>query len=178
MSAAGHTLASGHEVPLTGLAAGYALVYAIAWAVAGAERGLGTVCGWMMWGQLLLHLLFGLAHSVENGSAPLSGGLHAAAHPVAPVPAPDGSAPGMPIAHLVTALLCAWWVHRGEGAAFALARHVRTMLSGVLLLRPRRPLPAAPSGPAPVPDPGVRATGAPVLRHSVVRRGPPASLLT
>ncbi|MFC3998331.1 hypothetical protein ACFOVU_20565 [Nocardiopsis sediminis] len=164
---------------MTGLAAGYALIYAITWAAAGAERGLGAVCGWMVWGQLMLHLLFGLAHSAEQGSAPLSGGLHAAAHPALTVlPADGGSAgPWMTVAHLVTALLCAWWVHRGEGAAFALARYLRTLLSGVLLLRPRRPLPAIPSGHSPVPDPGVRPAGTLVLRHSVVRRGPPASLL-
>jgi hypothetical protein len=175
VSAGGHVLTSGHEVPLTVLAVGYLLVFAIARVAAGAEHGLAAVCGWMVWGQFALHLLYGVA-SPDAGAA--TGGTgHLLGHPAMPAALSDDGGSGVPmlVAHLAAALLSAWWVRQGEAAAFALARQVRTLLRGVFTVAAPRPLPVTPSDPVRRPDTAVRPAGRLVLRHAVVRRGPPAS---
>lgn len=88
---------------------------------------------------------------------------------------------GMLAAHLLAGLACAWWLHRGERAVFALlaalAAAADRSLHRLLLLfvasvampvstgRPRRFRRAVASGPPHLA----------VVRHAVVRRGPPLS---
>src|SRR3569833_1846725 len=91
--------------------------------------------------------------------------------PVPPMAAASGGA-AMTFVHVAAAGVAAWWLRRGERAVWALAKRVA---AGVI----RRVLP-----PAPPPVLLTRPLGAPVartgtpgrvlLRHVVVRRGPPA----
>jgi hypothetical protein len=83
---------------------------------------------------------------------------------------------GMLLAHVCAALLTAWWLRRGEAALFSLARWVRARTAQ----RWRRLL-ALIAGPRPLagsrrrttrPGQAVVPTGA-VLRHVLLRRGPP-----
>src|SRR5690606_1219057 len=111
VSANGHAVHSGHDVPLTGTLLGGALMFAIGWALAKRERRGGIILGWMLWGQLALHLIFALT---EGGT-----GAHAT-HAAARVGEETASDPtlGMLAAHLGAALVCALWLRRGEAAAF------------------------------------------------------------
>ncbi|TDQ55566.1 hypothetical protein [Actinorugispora endophytica] len=175
VSATGHTLLSGHEVPLGGTLVGYVGMLAAAWGFAGRERGGGAIAGWMLWGQLALHLVFSTAQSC---AAPLPDGPahpdHSGASGIDTAATADSSV-GMLAAHIAAALICALWLRGGEDAAFTLARGLRTLLSGVLRLL--GPLPAAPCPPPDRPRSWAEprhGTGV-VLRHVVVRRGPPRS---
>ncbi|MFF2807374.1 PE-PGRS family protein [Streptomyces sp. NPDC058000] len=84
-----------------------------------------------------------------------------------------GSAGGMLAAHLLVALVSAWWLWGGERAAFRLVRSVSAWLFAPLLLVLRVALPA--SGPVPRParqEPrcAVRQL---LLAHAMSLRGPP-----
>ncbi|GAA3993165.1 hypothetical protein FOF52_16770 [Thermobifida alba] len=170
VSANGHALQSGHDVPLSGTLAGFALMLAVGWGLAGRERG-GAILGWMLWGQLALHLVFGLTES--------GGGIHAA-HRTAALPGtadgPDSSL-GMLATHLGAALLCALWLHRGEAAALRLARALRTLLSGAFRLCTAPPAVPGPSRGRLYGGSGTPLASGAVLRYAVVRRGPPAPRL-
>lgn len=171
VSANGHAVHSGHDVPLTGTLLGGALMLAIGWALAKRERGGGIILGWMLWGQLALHLVFGLTES--------GGGIHAA-HRTAALPGtadgPDSSL-GMLATHLGAALLCALWLHRGEAAALRLARALRTLLSGAFRLCTAPPAVPGPSRGRLYGGSGTPLASGAVLRYAVVRRGPPAPRL-
>ncbi|WP_030802106.1 hypothetical protein [Streptomyces sp. NRRL S-337] len=91
---------------------------------------------------------------------------------------------GMLAAHLLAGLMCAWWLHRGERALFALLaalaaaanrslpslhRLLRLFVAGLAV-----PVPAG--GPRPSRRPiASRQPHLAVVRHAVVRRGPPLS---
>jgi len=102
-----------------------------------------------------------------------------AVSPAASVLAQQGSA-GMFLAHLLAAVVCGLWLWRGEAAAHRLGRAV-----AVMLLAPLRRLRRVLAGPVPGRRvPVVRRAGATeraaptatvVLRHAVVRRGPPGA---
>lgn len=92
------------------------------------------------------------------------------AHVVLSAHAPDGHlipADLMLYAHLAAAALSALWLWQGERRAWAAARRlVAAVLHHVLVLAPR-------PAPKPVPSPAAERPRALVLRHAVVRRGPP-----
>ncbi len=169
VSAGGHAAASGHGVPLVGLAAGAALVFLSAWAGSGRERGLGAITAWMLWGQLALHLLYSVTTSSTAHAGHDPGSVAAGAQAMADA---SGSG-GMLLLHLAAAAVCAWWLRQGEAALFAYLRLVAAALLPLLLVvLPRVPAPpraVRPTAPAPP-----RPT-APYLRHSLVLRGPPAT---
>ncbi|MEU5300922.1 hypothetical protein ACH4YO_15390 [Streptomyces noursei] len=88
---------------------------------------------------------------------------------------------GMLAAHLLAGLVCAWWLHRGERALFALLaamaaaadrslyRLLRLLLAGVTV-------PVAHVGPRRVRRRAAASQPHPaVVRHAVIRRGPPLS---
>lgn len=111
------------------------------------------------------------------------GGHSADALPAMPaMPAMHHAGAGMLVAHLLVGLVCAWWLHRGERAVFALLaalaagadrslhRLLRLFVAGAVV-----PVPAG--GPRLFQRPAT--SGQPhltVVRHAVVRRGPPLSL--
>ncbi|MEY9214478.1 hypothetical protein NI17_019605 [Thermobifida halotolerans] len=167
VSANGHAFQAGHGVPLGGTLLGLALMLAVGWAIAGRERGGGTILGWMLWGQLALHLVFGATQSdVGTHSVHQATTLTTAA-------AGQPSSSGMLAAHLGAALVCALWLRRGEAAAFRLARELRILLSGVLLLLAPPPAVPCPPEETPLRGSGPAPAVGTLLRHTVVRRGPP-----
>jgi hypothetical protein len=162
LATTGHVMASHAAVPPAAVAGGLAVLVAVAAALAGTERSLATILAGLTGGQFMLHVLFTAA---QHGQYPTH------AHLARPVASGGG---GMVLAHLVAAVVSAWWLRRGERAVWALARKVAAAVG-----RPARALPAryAPPSPPPRPvagaAPGSRRGGA-VLRHVVIRRGPPS----
>jgi hypothetical protein len=158
----GHMAASHAVVPPQAAVGGLAVMTGVGLALAGTERSLATIFGGLLGGQFVLHALFSAAeHGQHLGHD----------HSVAPVAA-GGS---MTLAHVAAAAVSAWWLRRGERAVWRLARRVAAGLvrpAFALLASPPPPPPAR--RPRPEPGPEARPRGA-VLRHAVVRRGPPAA---
>ncbi|MFG2466201.1 hypothetical protein ACGFXB_12230 [Streptomyces canus] len=115
-------------------------------------------------------------HMAHSGAAGME---MDAVTPAASVLAQQGSA-GMFLAHLLAAVVCGLWLWRGEAAAHRLGRAV-----AVMLLAPLRRLRRVLAGTVPgrrvrvVRRAGAAERAAPtaavVLRHAVVRRGPPGA---
>lgn len=171
VSANGHAVHSGHDVPLTGTLLGGALMLAIGWALAKRERGGGIILGWMLWGQLALHLIFALT---EGGT-----GAHVT-HAAARVGEETASDPtlGMLAAHLGAALVCALWLRRGEAAAFRLARQLRTLLAGMFQIGAAPPAVPCPPWAGQHRDNGAVPAPRTVPQYAVSRRGPPRPRLS
>ncbi|MFG2138214.1 PE-PGRS family protein [Streptomyces sp. NPDC048650] len=92
-----------------------------------------------------------------------SGGVHAM----------GGGAIGMAAAHLLVALLSAWWLWGGERAAFRLVRAVSARVFTPLVLVLRVLLPAAPPGVRAARQEPRRAVQKLLLAHARSLRGPP-----
>lgn len=166
LSAHGHALGSGHDVPLPGLLPGMAVVFAMAWAVAKRPQGWAALTGWMLWGQFALHVTFSYVGSFGTSHTAHPDQVAAAAAAV-----PAWTMIGM---HVLAALASAWWLSRGEAALFAFLRFMALALLPLLLVPGVLPVPHGPAAP--------RARGAdaparvrlPYLRHTLILRGPPA----
>jgi hypothetical protein len=162
LAAVAHWLGNGSGVRPPVVLGGGAVVLAATFVLAGRERSPLLIGGFLVTAQVFLHELFAvsampgpaLGHLMHGRG--LSAGL------------------GMIIAHLTATLMTAWWLARGEAALW-------TVLRGVVALLDRR-LPRL-LAPAPGPVAPARSSAAiprrtpgrarPVLRHSVIRRGPP-----
>ncbi|MDL4818361.1 hypothetical protein [Actinomadura opuntiae] len=168
----GHALAAHEPVPGWAVLAGFGAVLAVTLALAGHERSLPTIAGGLLGGQFALHALFarateGMRHCDTDAAMPAG---HGAAMPM------HGPGTSMTLAHCAAAVVAAWWLRRGERAAWSLARRLASAAD-----RPIRLLLALMSvepAPRPVRTPvvpvaaGAMAAGR-ALRHQVVRRGPP-----
>jgi len=162
----GHSLAAREPVPAWAALTGFGAVLAVTLALAGHERSLATIAGGLLGGQFALHVLF------ASATEPM---LHHAATQADGSSAP-GSGTAMTLAHGAAALLAALWLWRGERAAWSLARRLAAaadrpirLLPAFLVVEPAAPPAHAPVAPAADAPGGVRR----VLRHQVVRRGPP-----
>ncbi|TDD72142.1 hypothetical protein [Actinomadura rubrisoli] len=161
----GHALASREAVPMWAVFAGFGAVLAVTLALAGHERSLATIVGGLLGGQFALHTLFASATEPMRHHATALDAGHG-----------QGSGATMTLAHVVAAVLAALWLRRGERAAWSLARRLAAvadrpirLLLALLAVEPAE----GPSRTAPVPAAdAVMAIGR-VLRHQVVRRGPP-----
>ncbi|MFC0040808.1 hypothetical protein [Actinomadura rayongensis] len=161
LAVCGHALASACAVPVAAVLAGFGGSLLLGFALAGRERSLVTITGVLLGGQYLLHCLF-------SGSSQPGMLMH---HPATvPVPVEHHSGSWMTFAHVGAALVAAWWLRRGERAVWGLARRLAGRPARLLLVLPRPvgPVVARPV-PAVRPRPAVH-----VLRHEVVRRGPPS----
>ncbi len=182
-AAVGHSSMSGHEVPVSGLFAAFAVTGGLAWTVGHRRRGVLAVGGGLLAVQGVLHLIFGTA----QGPGPGHQGMPVAHQPVmdpgtmataasASTHAHGSSSLAMTAAHLAAALVCGLWLARGEAAFFRLARAV-----GALAFTPLRLLLAFVRAPGLLPDPvrpgGPRTTRrhghGVILAHTLSRRGPP-----
>lgn len=166
LAAAGH-LAAGGKVQSFALVAGFAIIFVPALALTRREHGLGTILPAVAVCQVVLHALLG--QMSPGHAAPVMEAM----------PASHGGPPpglGMLLAHAVAVLITSWWLERGEVRLCDLVRRVASWALRVLVwVRP-----AAVHGPAPA-APVVwvrRPLPAAVLRHVMVRRGPPAGALT
>jgi hypothetical protein len=170
----GHDLASHEPVPGWAVLAGFGGALAVALALAGHERSLPTIMGGLLGGQFALHTLFASATASMRDCGTGAHAGHAAAMPE--MPAMHGSGTSMTVAHVAAAVLAAWWLRRGERAAWSLARRVASaadrpirLLLALLLIEPAERPVRTPVVPVAA---GAIATGR-ALRHQVVRRGPP-----
>ncbi|MFI9583179.1 hypothetical protein ACIHCQ_15320 [Streptomyces sp. NPDC052236] len=204
LSAASHVLLSRVPLPLSTLAFVSATVFGVAFALSGRERGFWRIAGLLVPLELAADTLFtaGQDACYGPGGGPVAGSLRSVGlgalcggevgTALPGVGAPDEGAAGLLsstdpatlpwlllAAHVSVGLLAAAWLRRGESA---LARLVRA--AGACAFRPLR-VAVAVAGTAryavrrgaarPVARrPGV-ASGARLLVHSVVRRGPPRS---
>lgn len=165
LSAHGHALSGGHDVELPGLLLGMVVVYALAWAASAHRPGLLRLTGYMLWGQFALHLAFTVTSALGSGHASHSQALDTGS---------GSSAWTMITMHTASALLSAWWLHRGEQAFFAFLRFMALAILPLLVI----------TGVLPKPDSRERIRiwfpepwGQPrllLLRHTQVLRGPPA----
>ncbi|MFE3768839.1 hypothetical protein [Streptomyces sp. NPDC057579] len=194
LSSASHVLLSRMPLPPVTVVATGAAVFALAYALAGRERGYWRIAGLLLPLELAADAVFSLGqhtcygpdgtpappvHSLGTmllcGGGPVGGPLAQLTH--------EGDAPAqvwllLLAAHLAVGLLAAGWLRRGEAALVRLLGAVagfafRPLLIAAAVLggtaAPRRPVPA------PVRN-GPTARSAPLLVHSVVRRGPPCAL--
>ncbi|WP_285777068.1 MFS transporter [Microtetraspora sp. NBRC 13810] len=163
LAALGHGLAGGTGPAAWAVAAGGTVVMLLATATAGRERSAAVISVGLIATQLFLHELFAL----DGSTASLSTHLHGGGSGL-------GESVGMLAAHLTATLITGWWLARGEAALWSLLRRLGSAVTrrlGALLRRTGsapRPLP-------PVPAAGRRPAASPaaVLRHTVIRRGPP-----
>ncbi|WP_165965428.1 hypothetical protein, partial [Actinomadura bangladeshensis] len=174
---------------------GFGAVLGVTLMLAGHERSLATILGGLLGGQFALHTLFtaaaphtpppmpATAHhaAAMDPSAVHTSAMHAAmsagADTMAASAPHDPNGLVMTLAHCVAALVAAWWLRRGERAAWAMARRVAAAADRPvrLLLALLSIEPAASPRPVPVPPVADAATAlGRVLRHQVVERGPPA----
>jgi hypothetical protein len=160
LATAGHVMASGESVPPVAALAGLAGLSVVGYALAGTERSLATILGGLLGGQFMLHALFAAAQHGQHlahghAMAPSSGGV------------------SMTLAHVLAAVVSAWWLRRGERAVWDLARKI-----AAAVVRPAVTLLTAPAPPSPVARAAAAAEpatpGRILLRHVLVRRGPPS----
>jgi len=114
---------------------------------------------------------------MRHGADAMSAATPSMAHLPWPWAGPGG--PGMATAHLLAALICGLWLWRGERAVFRLGRALAALLFVPLVLALRilgagaTPPPAWPSAPT-----VARPLRGVLLRHVILRRGPPARFAT
>ncbi|WP_228645199.1 MFS transporter [Microtetraspora sp. AC03309] len=153
-----HRFAGGAGPTPGTLAFGGAAVMAASAVLAGRERSRETITGLLAGAQLFLHLLLSL------GAAPDAVAVPPHTHRL-------GVDVGMLVAHLTATLITGWWLARGETALWSLLRRLGASALRLLVAGNLPPAPVVPLGGITAAVP-VRRTGR-VLRHAVVRRGPP-----
>ncbi|MBB4932224.1 hypothetical protein F4561_003044 [Lipingzhangella halophila] len=173
VSLGGHAAASNSPVPVPGAVAGFLLVLGVGWVAASRERGYGAILAWLLWAQLALHLIFHQTQARLSGAPSAAGTGHLAGHPPAAGAGSGDESFSMLLAHLVAALVGAWWLRRGEAAAFALARALRTSLLPELLVRAGTARCVLPLSAVPAARPDSPALYGTVLPHIRPLRGPP-----
>ncbi|KUJ70638.1 hypothetical protein ACZ90_01645 [Streptomyces albus subsp. albus] len=202
LSATLHALLTPMPVPLTTVAAFSVAVFAIAYALADREPGYRRIAGLLLPLELIADTFFSLGQQACYGQAGGAGsgtlGLlgqevlcrrGSVGDPLSSVPGIDPATGGLAVspwlllaAHLLTGLLAAAWLHRGEAALVRLLGAVaeftfRSLLTGLACALAL--LGAAPAAGPAVPAPGPAEApprGLTLLRHCTVRRGPPRVL--
>ncbi|MGW7008601.1 hypothetical protein ACWGCW_38935 [Streptomyces sp. NPDC054933] len=183
LGAAGHSLAC-HQTPASWAdGVGFAVIFGLGFVLGGRERSLAGICGVMAVVQIGLHLLFdaapvdaglGSAGSGMPGMAmPGMPGMH---HPVMAMAAHHAEGGQAMAAHAVAALVASWWLRRGEAAVWSLLRQAAALAPGLVAWWRAVAAPAGPPslGSARRGDTEDRWTRQLLLRHAVIRRGPPA----
>lgn len=153
LGVAAHAFGGG-TVGAPAMGAALGLSFAAAFPLAGRERTVSAILPLLGGLQVVMHLLFSLAH---------------AASPIAAIGhAHSGLVPGlgMLVAHGWAIGLTALWLARGEALLWGLLRRLAVRLLVVLLPVIRAPFPA----PCTAEPPVFRSA---VLRHVVSGRGPP-----
>lgn len=170
LAAAAHWFAGGATPAPRVLLFSGLVIMTITVALAGRERSPETVIGLLLAGQVFLHVLFDATE--PSGAFPRGGRI------LSDLPQHElGVSAGMLIAHLTAVLLTGWWLSRGEAALWSLLRGIGTYalqrVAVLLVLLQQDTVPKA----FVVPVQPIRADIRPlrdrVLRHAMIRRGPP-----
>lgn len=160
LGAGAHWFAGGGGLRPQVLLVGGLVVMTTVAALAGRERSPATVIALLLAAQIFLHQLLG--HGDISGSRPYEHDL--------------GVSLGMLVAHATASLITGWWLARGEAAVWAILRRLgghamrglRALLTYLLVDVSETPCPPpVRTGHVEV-SPPVH-----VLRHAVIRRGPP-----
>ncbi|MEV7152907.1 hypothetical protein AB0O05_41175 [Streptomyces sp. NPDC093084] len=201
VTALGHALMSGDAETWRALGLAFPETFAGAWWLARRQRRAPAVVGATVLTQGLLHLLFNLVHvtagrpaagpavmPMDMGST-ADGATHETMNGMSGMAPSSGAAtgavmahastPGMLLAHLLAALVCGWWLWRGEEAAGRIALALPAFLFAPLLRTLRvlfGTIVRCGAGHDRALSDRVPADRAPLraLRHVMVRRGPPA----
>jgi hypothetical protein len=150
---AGAHLLGGADVDPVALTMAVPLLLGLSWPLTDRERGWLPIAGAQLAGQQVVHTLLSRAGEAVEPGLPIDAFLYG---------------------HVAAAALVAVWLRRGERRTWAAARRAARLVAMwwarllVLLTCPAPPRPARPLAP---PVPLVRRS--PLLRHAVVRRGPP-----
>ena len=195
VSSGSHVLMTTVPLPWPTILAAGAASFVLALLLGRRERSYPAIAALLVPLELALDTLFtdGQASCYRiTGQGPLLGPWHSvntlfcgSGGPAPVVHAPGaGSAPWLVLAgHLLIGLIAAWWLRRGEVAAFRLVRATGAwlLLRAAPLLQALRLALAAPAtavGPPPPPHrrptPRIDPPALPRLRHTLARRGPPA----
>ncbi len=169
LSAIGHAVSSGHDVPVAGLLLGVVVVFAMAWAASSRRQSPWMLTAWMLWGQLALHVTFAYTQGAGSGHTDLAHAGQAEAV-LAQEPMPAWAMIAM---HLVMALVSAWWLHLGENALFEFLRFMALALIPILLVVGAIPTVRESTAPRFAATDEHSRSRPPYLRHSRVLRGPP-----
>ena len=207
LAVAAHTWMSGAAIPLWAVGAGLLPVFATARLMAGRERSLGTILTLMGLDQTALHALFDVAQQhaaaaatmvtspaariVMMPSVPLPGanampavsmagmaGMQMSGMGMSGAAAPMRMTPGMFAVHAVAALVCAWWLRRGEATVHAVVGAVAAWISDRFRLPQPGSRTGVPAGLEFCSRQGTEPTRPPtgMLRFVLARRGPPLTL--
>lgn len=157
----GHVMASHSSVPPVAAVGGLAVMTLVGIILGGTERSLMTILMGLLGGQFMLHAMFAAAQHGQHLA-------HGAAMPQ------HSGGTTMSLAHVVAAVVSAWWLRRGERATWALARRITAaVMRPIRALRPAPLSAVAPHGCQAVPS-GTFGPRSGLLRYFVVRRGPPS----
>jgi hypothetical protein len=144
----------------------------------GSGPGMPRMSGHAMAAMPGMHAMSGHAVAAMPGMHAMSG------HAVAAMPGMNAmnehavhahTVAHATVAHLLAALLAAWWLRRGEAALWSLLRRTAALVPGLVAWWRDAPLPAA-AGPVPRIQAGSEPPRRVPLRHAVIRRGPPAPI--
>ncbi|WP_269857570.1 hypothetical protein [Streptomyces sp. RPT161] len=174
LAAAGHSLAC-HQAPaMRADGVGFVAVFALGYLLGGRERSLAGIGSAMGVVQVGLHLLF--------EAAPMHAGSSMASMPGMSVPGmamvpQHGEGGGAIAAHAVAALAASWWLRRGEAAVWSLLRQVAALVPGFVAWWRASGVVPEDSSDTRVRQRDARERWTPqvLLRHAVIRRGPPAA---
>jgi hypothetical protein len=130
LGVAAHRAMSGAAIPPWAIVLGGLGVYAPARLGARRERGLLEISLLMGVLQVALHLLLAYSQDIATSAeccakATMSMSMPGMAMSDMPMPGATSDArmsTGMLLGHALAALVCAWWLHRGEAAVHSLAR--------------------------------------------------------
>lgn len=150
----GAHVAAGGAMTLRSVAAAVPVLLALVWSLTDRERGWLPIAGAQLAGQQAVHAI------LDWGAHPAAGGLPADV---------------VLYAHVVAAALLATWLRFGERRVWTAARRAVRMLAAYLrflvgLLGHHTPVDTRPSRPRSTAVPAHART---LLRHAVIRRGPP-----
>ncbi|MFD0902151.1 hypothetical protein [Actinomadura sediminis] len=177
LAALGHLFGGGSLDPAATLA-GFLIILVPALALTGRERTRASILPATALSQVVLHFLLTAAHGTR-GEAPA-----APAAPMGGAGSMDGmdhggGAPGltMLLMHAVSVLVTSAWLEWGEARLCALVRHLAGWVLRPLVFLMYLAAGRSPAGPRPVARSrgDERAPVQAVLRHVVVRRGPPGA---
>ncbi|MER7211493.1 MULTISPECIES: hypothetical protein [Streptosporangium] len=165
----GHLLGGGSFDPAAAVG-GVLLLVPVALALTGRERTFGAILPATGLSQVVLHAL------LSYGEPQAAVAHHTTGTPPGQMGHMATSALGMPLMHLASVVATSVWLRWAEENLCALARqlagHVLRRLLVLLILTPPQPY-------GPVTVPVAEEIGAPrartLLRHALVRRGPPGA---